>query len=242
MVNILIIDDNMHYSKNLINFLFQRNPVIRLISMITDGKEAIKYLSNKNNTTDIILLDMNLPYFSGSEILKFLDNNNLEQYTDSVIAISGEINYIPYLRNNKYIYTFINKLQGFEKILEEINNLSDRKQLETMNKKNVILKELNLLKFNEKFVGTKYLLEAITIIMENYKYREYNLNRDIYPIIANKYNKTVNNIKCNINNATTIMNCDCEKNILMKYFTFYNINSEAKPKQVIDAIIKKVSI
>lgn len=242
MVNILVIDDNMYYSKNLINFLSQHNPMLRLISMITDGKEAIEYFSNENNNTDIILLDINLPYFNGIDILNFLDNKNLEQYTNSIIAISGEINYLHSLRNNKYIYTFINKLQGFEKILEAINNLSYQKQLETINKRDVILKELNFLNFNEKFVGTKYLLEAIIIIMENYKYKEYNLTKDIYPIIANKYNKTVNNIKCNINNATTIMNCDCEKNILMKYFTFYNNKSEAKPKQVIETIIKKVSI
>ena len=96
----------------------------------------------------------------------------MEQYTNSIIAISGEINYLHFLRNNKYIYTFINKLQGFEKILEAINNLSYQKQLETINKRDVILKELNFLNFNEKFVGTKYLLEAIIIIMENYKYSD----------------------------------------------------------------------
>lgn len=172
MVNILVIDDNMHYSKNLINFLSQHNPMLRLISMITDGKEAIEYFSNENNNTDIILLDINLPYFNGIDILNFLDNKNLEQYTNSIIAISGEINYLHFLRNNKYIYTFINKLQGFEKILEAINNLSYQKQLETINKRDVILKELNFLNFNEKFVGTKYLLEAIIIIMENYKYSD----------------------------------------------------------------------
>ena len=47
-----------------------------------------------------------------------------------------------------------------------------QKQLETINKRDVILKELNFLNFNEKFVGTKYLLEAIIIIMENYKYSD----------------------------------------------------------------------
>ena len=48
------------------------------------------------------------------------------------------------------------------------------------------------------------------------------------------------NIKYNINNATTIMNCDCQKDIIMKYFNFSNTKTEVKPKQVIETILKKI--
>lgn len=62
----------------------------------------------------------------------------------------------------------------------------------------------------------------------------------IYFIIALRHKKTSHNIKCNINNATTIMNCDCQKDIIMKYFNFSNTKTEVKPKQVIETILKKI--
>ena len=54
-------------------------------------------------------------------------------------------------------------------------------------------------------------------IAENNNLDAINLKRDIFPIIALRHKKTSHNIKCNINNATTIMNCDCQKDIIMKW-------------------------
>ena len=38
-----------------------------------------------------------------------------------------------------------------------------------------------------------------------------NLKTKIYPIVAEKYGVNIQNIKCNIINATDIMICECEE-------------------------------
>lgn len=89
MVNILFVEDNFHYSKNLINKVIQENPEVRLFRMITNGKEALNILKDYNSEIDIVLLDLKLPGNSGVDIIKDLEKNNYEKYKNSIIAISG---------------------------------------------------------------------------------------------------------------------------------------------------------
>lgn len=66
-----------------------------------------------------------------------------------------------------------------------------------------------------------------------------NLQRDIYPIVAKTYHKTINNIKCNINNATEAMYYKCEARFLKEYFSFYD---DRKPttKTVVYTVLNKI--
>ena len=66
------------------------------------------------------------------------------------------------------------------------------------------------------------------------------LKNYVYPIVAKKHNVSVHNVKCNINNATVMMNCECEKRIIMEYFGYFDEKAEVKPKQVIETILNKV--
>lgn len=242
MVNILVVEDNLNYSKSLINFLLKNNSDIKLTAIATNGKEALNYLISEEYNIDIILLDLKMPYYTGIELIENLKELNLYKYKQSIIVISAEQSLLSRVINETYIYSYISKSSGFKRILDELDNLVKLK-LDEYNKiylQEKILKELKYLNYNDKFVGTKYLLEAITLIAENSDLDSSNLKHDIYPIIASRHNKTVHNIKCNINNATVIMNCDCRKEIIMKYFLFSDSKSEAKPKQVIDTILNKL--
>lgn len=243
MFNILVINDNLRYSKNLINFILKNNSSIKLIGIASNGKEALNYLTSKEYNIDIILLDLKLPYYNGIKLLENLKMQNLSNYDQSIIVISAETSLLSSIINEKCIYSYINKIEGFEKILNELNNLIELKtnQYNEIYLQDKILKELKYLNYNDKFIGTKYLLEAITLIAKNTFFNSTNLKRDVYPIIASKHKKTVHNIKCNINNATVIMNCDCKKEVIMQYFHFNDKKSEAKPKQVIDTILSKLN-
>lgn len=89
------------------------------------------------------------------------------------------------LINNEYVFSYINKIDGLDKISEEVNNLINIKQDNDIDIRNKVMKELNYLNFNNTFVGTKYLLESIIIIIKH-KLKNYNLKKDIYPIVASK--------------------------------------------------------
>lgn len=240
MFNLLIIDDNLEYSKNLINYILKNNSNIRLSCIASNGLEALDYLYSPSYNFDIILLDLKLPLFSGLDILKKLNEKPILKYYNSIIIISNEIKLLSNLFNNNYLYSYTNKINGFDNILSILNNLINNKISFSKSLDEKILKELNYLKYSDKCIGTKYLFEAISLILNNPSLNYENLSENVYPLIANKYNKSINNIKCNINNATVLMNCDCKKEIITNYFQFTNTSSEAKPKQVINAILNKL--
>lgn len=105
--------------------------------------------------------------------------------------------------------------------------------------KEKIVKELKILGYNIEYLGTKYLLETIYILSILKDYNDNNLEKDIYPIVAKKYGKTVHNIKCNIRNATEIMYYDNQEELIIEYLKDYK-NSKIGTKIIILAILKKV--
>ncbi len=241
MINILLIDDNLHYSKNLINYISKQCDEIRLYKILTNGKDALNTIENESEKIDIILLDLKLPSITGINIINKLEEDNFTKFYDSIIVISGESTMIREIMDNKYIHTYINKLEGFEKIVKEINLLCKIKEKQKIPIEKKIDLELEHLHYNNKLIGTKYIREALLLIASNESLHTKDLKNNVYKIIAKKYSKNVNNIKCNINNATEMMNCDCKKEVLMQYFRNYDYSMVVTPKQVIDEILIKIA-
>lgn len=236
MVNILVIEDNLYYSKNLINVISDTNSKMRLYKICTDGKEAIEIIKNQENSIDIILLDLKLPYYNGIEILDYMESNKLVKYQNSIIVISGEMESILQVRNNPYLYSCVDKISGFEKILGEINALVGIKEQEKNSLEYKICEELKKIHYNFSYIGTKYLIETILLLYDNSNMESIKLEKEIYPIISKKYKKTINNIKTNIINATDLMYYDCKSNILKEYFRICD-DEKPTPKIVILTIL-----
>lgn len=240
MINLLIVDDNLYFSKKLINFITDNNSQIRLYKVLTNGREALNIITKAKEHIDIILLDLKMPSFDGLKLLEEIKDRNLEEYKNSIIVISGIVDMISQIRDNQYVYTFIHKSQIFEKILDCLNEIIKIKEKKENDLEEKIKKELKFLKYSDRLVGTKYLYEAILLISKKQELYMKDLKNYIYPIIAKNHNVSVHNVKCNINNATTIMNCDCEKSIIMNYFCFFDEKTEVKPKQVIEQVFRKI--
>lgn len=239
MVNVLVVEDNLYYSKNLINILSDTNPKMRLYKISTDGKEAIDILKNQKNIIDIILLDLNLPKYNGIQILKYMESNKLVKFKNSVIVISGEMDLILQIRNNPYLFSYINKTSGIEKILVEINNLIKIKEDEKSSIEYKVFNELKNLHYNFSYNGTKYLMETILLLYKTNKWEDIKLEKEIYPILSKKYKKTVRNIKTNIIHATDLMYYDCSSDILNSYFKIFD-SQKPTPKTVILTITSKL--
>lgn len=204
MVNVLVIEDNFQYSKNLINALSD-NSEVKSCKISTDGKEAINIIKDPKNNIDIILLDLKLPKYNGNQILDYMESNKLVKFKNSVIVISGEIDLILQIRNSPYLFSYINKTSGMEKILQEIEKLITIKEDDKSLIEYKICNELETLHYNFSYVGTKYLMETILLLYNTKLWEDIKLEKDIYPIISKKYKKSVNNIKCNIIHATNEM-------------------------------------
>ena len=239
MVNVLVVEDNFHYSKVLINMLSSTNSKMRLFKMCTDGKEAINIIKNEKNDIDIILLDLKLPNYNGIDILKYIEDNNLIKYKNSIIVVSGEMELMIKIRNNSYLFSYIDKMYGLERVIQEINILIDKKENEKSSIEYKTYKELSKLHYNFSHVGTRYIVDTI-ILLYNYKeYKEIKLEKTIYPIIARKYKRTINNIKTNIINATNLMYYNCEISELDSYLNIY-YDEKPTPKMVILTILNNL--
>lgn len=238
MINVLIADDNIDYAVNLMNYINEKNSNIKVCNIAKNGQETLELLNLKNDI-DVILLDYKMPLLNGNQVLdKIIDK---EKYSDSFIIISGEIESAIRLRDNEMIHSIINKNMQTEEIIKKINELFEYKESVKQSKilKNKITDEILFLGYDISHKGTQYLIKAIDYIATNPDKELEKLEKNVYPKIASIYNDSVHNVKCRINNSTTIMYYNCEVEKLKKYFCF-STDVKPKVKTVINTIINKI--
>jgi len=76
-INILLVEDN-EGDILLTREAFEESKIVNYITLIRDGKEAIKYFENITDKSDIpnlVLLDINLPKVSGHEVLIYIKSH-----------------------------------------------------------------------------------------------------------------------------------------------------------------------
>lgn len=239
MYNVLIIEDNIVQSHMIANYISKKFSNIRIYSMTTTGREAIKIIDK--GLIDIILLDLLLPDISGIEILNYICNNYYQKYNNSIIIVTAEMNLLAKVVNKPNVFDYVSKIDGMNKIAESLKELLKVKDVEKKgeNKKEQINNELHKLSYNFSYVGTKYLADCIYEVYLTNEIYDINLKRKIYPIVAKKNNKKINNIKTNIARSTNNMYNDCPEKNLRSYFG-YNIMEKPKIKDIIIRVIENI--
>lgn len=79
-LNILLVEDN-EGDIFLISEALEELDLPLQISLAKDGKEALEFLDScqrlgSNQAPDLVLLDINLPFKNGQEVLKFIKNSD----------------------------------------------------------------------------------------------------------------------------------------------------------------------
>lgn len=239
MQKLLIIEDNLIQAHFLTNTICKEIPDIKLYNIALTGIEAINII--KEESVDIIILDMKLPDMTGVDIINFISKNNIAKYLSSILVLTGEMELLSQIIGNQYIFDYCSKINGMDLIVHKIKELLEEKKKcsRITSIKEQIKTELENLKYNFSYAGTKYLYECICECYARKKLYDFNLNKDIYPIISHKYHKTISSIKANIFQATSLMYCEIEEDILEEYFG-YNIKSKPKTKDIITMILLKL--
>lgn len=144
MQKIAIIDDNFDFIQEVFNYISNVSKNNFMISNIsTNGVEAYDYL--KNNSPDIILLDLQMPKLNGVELLLKMKQENINS---KVIIITGDSNLLHKLLDlNISVYSIFLKPFNFEKLIECLQNI-DRDNNE-YDIENIIIKELDVFEFNK---------------------------------------------------------------------------------------------
>ncbi|MBR6034024.1 MAG: hypothetical protein IKP28_04745 [Clostridia bacterium] len=237
MINVLIIENDPIVCKRIVNGILQNVKNVHLCGISYTVKEAIEIA--KKQKVDLAILDCDLKNNVSLKFLDFASEYNKTSGKMSVIAMTNNIG------NKELDYScilkVINKPVILEQIINAIREFSNGENVSTQNiLKNKILKELEKLQYNFSYVGTQYMAEAIyEIYTKKYIYSGGNLNKNIYPIIAEKHNTTVNNVKCNITSATKTMSEKCPKEIIQSYL-FCDENEKPKVKEIMYKVINRL--
>lgn len=235
MQKLLVIESDIFKCIQIINYISKNNENIKLYSIAFTYKEAMDIIESK--IVDIIILDLKLADDFGTEIIRYIQKNNINKYINSIIVILDKRKESSVLRKNPYINSYIYEPYKIEDIQKNIEFIIKNKTKEIIINK--INNELKNLHYNFAYNGTKYLAETIFEIYSKKDSYEENLKRNIYPIIAKKHNKSVNTIHGNIKQATKCMYLDCEEKVINEYFN-YSYFTQTKLKEIIYTILNKI--
>jgi len=202
MIKTLIINDNLQFSKSLLNTIINKFENVQLLHMATTYQESIDIIAN--NQIDLVFLDLKPPHYSGLKLISDIE------YLDFIISprivvFSDDICLLQKIIKNPNVYETINKLDNpknvYEKIKIVVNSIQYEKKHKEVDK--FIMNEIISMGFKLKYKGTQYLIESIQHIYNcnNLRLAD-NLEQNVYKFIGCKYNKTLNNIKTSIIKAT----------------------------------------
>ena len=234
MLNLLIIDKDVNHSMKLLNE-FSKNDEIKVYNITNSLSDGIDLLNT--GIIDITIINLDCTFEEITNSFNQLSKSYAEKYKKSIIILSNKISESD---TTDLVASVLNDDEDISKIYLKTSEIVQNKFYK-INKVDLLAKinkELEFIGYNMSYTGTKYLSECIALIYANQDYSE-NLNKNIYPIIAKKYNKTINNVKCSITCATTSMFYDCDETRLKNYFNFYTI-IKPKPKVVIYTILNKI--
>ncbi len=239
MQNLMIIDNNILYIQKVVSNISKNLNNVKIYSFYSNKNSTI-FEEIENKEVDIILINVE---FAGLDIVDFIYKNSINVYNKSIILLCKNSKLVKLLYKeeyNKYIYTCV-------KVSEDITNLISTLRKVTFYKENTsdeimvkarISRELKKLRYNFSNIGTEYILESIYIVYKN-KIYNLNLSKHVYPILSEKYKKSINTIRCNITTATRIMYCECEERFIMEYFGYLDPD-KPEVKEVITTIFEKI--
>lgn len=234
MFKILIVEKNIIQSKYLITYMNNININFKIYGIAYTLNEILDLLLVED--FDLILFDTNIYDKTYTKFFDFLKSKKLVKYEKSIILITdGKIN----IKENFYINNYLIKpLEqiSFNKIIMDF--FMNKDKIDITNK---IKLELQKLHFKLSYKGTQYLISCVYqafLLKEKF---ELNLFRDIFPVVAKEYNKSIDCIYGSIKTAIKSMFCDCKEETLKEYLNCYEIIRPPKPKEIICQILEKIN-
>ena len=191
MNHLAILEDNLEFSRNLLNYIVSRNKKIYLSSLAINAEEIMETI-NFLTEGDIILLDLGLPEINGLEVIdKLVQKNEPLPY---IIIMSGNKELYGELRKySKYIYAAIEKPFSFNRIVDMIEQIT----YETEQKcyEEIVKEELRKFEMNVTTIGYSYIVDAISLSLEDEELLK-DMKNKLYKAISIKHgNVTTSNIK-----------------------------------------------
>lgn len=92
VITVMIVDDHKMIREGLKKVL-EFNGEIEVVAEANDGKECLKVLRETNPKPDIILLDINMPFMNGMDVLQVLKKRRMKSKI-ILLTVHNEIEYL----------------------------------------------------------------------------------------------------------------------------------------------------
>ena len=215
MFKLIFFNQNLNIVKNLYNNIFGELNNLQLIGIASDEKE-LESLYNDSGANTIII---NSKYINNNQI-----KNIVEKFKVKIIFTEK----LPKVSNNKFTLFIPIYLETTE-LKKILNNFFFK-----IDEKLIYKKVYNLLfnsNFNFKLLGTTYLINSIVYSYINIDNNvSDNLEKNVYPYIAKKFNVSNSNVKWSI-----------IRSINNYYESNNNQIDKATPKNLINELLCKLN-
>ena len=224
MNKIVIAEDDLNFTKYLVNSFINELSDYKVVNIYTKGNEVLSNIMNLSKK-DFLILDIGLPNIDGLEILKKLKN---KKDLPNIIIISGNADLIYKIPNfDKYICSVFQKPIDANRLKEEFITIQN-----SCNKAEIISfieNELDLFDFNKTSKGYKYLVDAIFEAIKTPKLTQ-NLEKELY--------STYLNVKWAIDKSINSMYRFTNFDLICDYFNFDKVKKPTS-KLIIQTIVSK---
>lgn len=204
---LLVIDDN----KELINMIkeyFKSHADIEVALEAYDGVEGLNLIEKKDDSYDVIILDLIMPNKDGMSVLEYMKNKNMDK---KVIVLTSYntpdvIRRVSELGVNYYILKPF-ELADLEKrvieISEGVNFEGKSLDLYHNNLQISTTKILHELGVPSHIKGYQYIREGIMMLYEKPEVIG-GITKELYPEVASKYDTTVSRVERAIRHAIEV--------------------------------------
>ena len=203
IIRVVAIDDNEAVLRSVKTY-FRSNENVKVVAVFNNGKEGLNYLLSNQNEYDLILIDILLSQIDGIKILEDLKYNKIDKKIMVLSSFKDDysIRKIQTLNASYYMLKPIDlsilesRMLGlFEQDREyKLNNISVEVEVSSL---------LHDLGIPSHVRGYSYIREGIMLLYKSTEEINF-ITKDIYPVIAEKYDTTSTRVERAIRHAIEI--------------------------------------
>ena len=228
-IRVILADDNRRFSKPLVDY-FEDNQKIEIVGVASDGAEALELI--KELSPDVVVLDIAMPKIDGIGVLERMNADNTMRKKPAVIMLTalnkdemtqqamqyGASYFMVKPVDNKILETRIEQLVN----MPRNNSIYAPETVRNLDRE--VTKVIQQMGMPAHLKGYQYLRDAIILVVN-----EMNLmgavTKELYPLIAEKYDTTPSRVERAIRHAIELAWDRGNVEMINKFFG-YTINMD----------------
>ncbi|WP_312698909.1 sporulation transcription factor Spo0A [Sedimentibacter sp.] len=240
-IKIVIADDNKEFRLILKDFLVSKG-VFDVVDMVDDGLKALDAV--EKHDPDILILDIIMPHLDGLGVIEKLHKKELKRFPKVIILSAVGHDKVTQRAINMGVDYYIVKPFNFESFAERLLQISELESSRIQNKTKEIAynekanTELSLeVKITDilhevgvpaHIKGYQYLRTSIIDVVNNIEILGA-ITKELYPMIASKYNTTPSRVERAIRHAIEVAWTRGKIETINNIFGYTIHNNKGKP-------------